>query len=245
MMDKSNARRRVMFNNKKKAITFSYDDGVTQDKRLIEIFDKYDLKATFNINSELLGKEGSLIINGIKVNHTKNNPEEIKQIYRNHEVAAHTLTHPMLTELSDDEIIRQVETDRINLENLTENSVVGMAYPGGGVNFNEYVADVIRKNTGIKYARTTISSNNFEIQKDLYVFRPTVYHHTEWDKMIELANKFVELETDTPKLFYIWGHAYEFDINNSWEQFEKFCSIISHKDDIFYGTNREVLLFDE
>ena len=42
-----------MFNGKKKALTFSYDDGVTQDIRLIEIFNKYNLKATFNLNSEL------------------------------------------------------------------------------------------------------------------------------------------------------------------------------------------------
>lgn len=45
-----------MFQGKKKAITFSYDDGVTQDIRLIEIFNKHNLKATFNLNSELLGK---------------------------------------------------------------------------------------------------------------------------------------------------------------------------------------------
>ena len=41
-----------MFRGKMKAITFSYDDGVTQDKRLVDIFNKYGLKATFNINSE-------------------------------------------------------------------------------------------------------------------------------------------------------------------------------------------------
>ena len=42
-------KRKVMFNGKNKAITFSYDDGVMQDIRLIEIFNKYNLKATFNI----------------------------------------------------------------------------------------------------------------------------------------------------------------------------------------------------
>lgn len=34
-----------MISGKNKFITFSYDDGVTQDKRLIEIFNKYNLKA--------------------------------------------------------------------------------------------------------------------------------------------------------------------------------------------------------
>ena len=46
-----------MFDGKMKAVTFSYDDAVTQDKRLIEIFHKYDLKATFNLNSGLLGTQ--------------------------------------------------------------------------------------------------------------------------------------------------------------------------------------------
>ena len=42
------------FCGKKKAITFSYDDGVTQDERLISLFNKYGLKCTFNLNSGFL-----------------------------------------------------------------------------------------------------------------------------------------------------------------------------------------------
>ena len=45
-----------MYQGKNKAITFSYDDGVTQDRRLIEILNRYGLKATFNINSGLLDR---------------------------------------------------------------------------------------------------------------------------------------------------------------------------------------------
>lgn len=231
-----------MFDGKNKAITFSYDDGVTQDRRLIEIFDKFGLKATFNLNSELLGQSEELVRNGVRVNHTKNSSKEVKEIYKNHEVAAHTLTHPLLTRLSDEEIIYQVETDRKNLEKLTERTVTGMAYPGGGVNYNEHIADVIRKNTGIRYARTTVSSYNFELQTDLLAFKPTVYHHQDWNKMIELGKEFIELKTSEPKIMYIWGHSYEFDINDSWGEFEDFCRLISGKSDIFYGTNSEVLL---
>ena len=60
-----------MFNGKLKAVTFSYDDGVTQDKRLIEIFNKYGLKATFNLNSGLLGGTNTLVRGGVTVNHNK------------------------------------------------------------------------------------------------------------------------------------------------------------------------------
>lgn len=231
-----------MYNGKKKAITFSYDDGVTQDKRLIEILDNYGLKCTFNLNSELLGLRGSLIRSGVQINHTKNSVDKVAKIYKNHEIAAHTLTHPCLREVADDEVIRQVEEDRKNLEKISGKKVVGMAYPGGGVNFDEHVAELIRENTGIKYARTTISSYSFDLQEDLFTFKPTVYHYVDWDKMIQLGSEFVRMETETPKLLYIWGHSYEFDINDSWDSFEHFCKMISGKDDIFYGTNSEVLL---
>ena len=43
-----------------KFFTLSYDDGITQDKRLVKIFNKYGIRATFNINSELLGNPGYL-----------------------------------------------------------------------------------------------------------------------------------------------------------------------------------------
>jgi hypothetical protein len=59
--------------------------------------------------------------------------------------------------------------------------------------------------------------------------------------MIDLAIKFIDLKTDTPKLFYVWGHSYEFDMDDiSYEKFEEFCKLISGKEDIYYGTNGEV-----
>jgi len=231
-----------MFRGKMKAITFSYDDGVTQDKKLIEIFNKYGLKATFNINSELLGLDGQLVREGKTVNHNKINKSEVREVYMGHEVAVHTLTHPNLTRLDEKEIIRQVEEDRKNLEALVGYNVVGMAYPCGGENNNDFVAGVIRNNTKIKYARTITSTHSFDLQTNLFRFNPTVYHHKEWDIMFELAEEFIKLKTDKPQIFYIWGHSFEFDIHNTWNEFEEFCKLISNKNDIFYGTNREVLL---
>ena len=103
------------------------------------------------------------------------------------------------------------------------------------------VARLIENNTGVKYARTTISTHNYEPQKDLYLFDPTVYHHREMDEMFRLGEEFLSLKTDEPKLFYIWGHAYEFDIHNDWKRFEEFLEMISGREDIFYGTNKECL----
>lgn len=233
-----------MWNGKKKAITFSYDDGVTQDIRLIELFNKYGIKATFNLNSELLGLDGALVRNGRNVTHIKNKPEDVKKIYEGHEVAVHTLTHPFLPDIEDEaEIIRQVEEDRKKLSALVGYEVVGMAYPCGGKNNDDRTARIIKEHTGVKYARALETNGSFDLQKNLFRFQGTCYHHAEWEKMHALADSFLSIKSEEPQLFYIWGHAYEFDIfPERWALFEDFLRRISGRADIFYGTNKDVLL---
>lgn len=230
-----------MFNGKMKAVTFSYDDCTTQDIRLVELFNKYNVKATFNVNSELLGTKNELVRKGVKILHNKLNAQDIKDIYQGHEVAVHTLTHPYLQGIEDDnEIIRQIEEDRKNLEKIMGYPVVGMAYPGNG-NDADRVAEIIKNHTEIKYARTTIATFNFDLQDNLYQFNPSV-HHDDYDNLFRLTEEFINLKPDSPKLFYVWGHSFEFDTFNDWDKFEEFLKLISGRDDIFYGTNKEVLL---
>ena len=228
------------FCGKKKAITFSYDDGVTQDERLIDLFNKYGFKCTFNLNSDLLGKPGQLIREEKHVSHNKIAPEKVRSVYEGHEVATHSLTHPYLTRLSDADVIREIENDRIKLSELVGYEVVGHAYPMGDC--DNRVARLIENHTGVKYARTVISTHNFDIQTDLHLFNPSVYHHREMDEMFRLGEEFLKLDPEEPKLFYIWGHAYEFDIHDDWQRFEEFLEMMSGRSDIFYGTNKECLL---
>ena len=133
-----------MWNGKNKAITFSFDDGVTQDIRLVEILNKYNLKATFNLNSSLLSKDNFLDRNGRRVRHKKLFVDEVKNVYHGHEVAVHTLTHPNLTTLEENDIVYQVETDREVLSNIMGYEVIGMAYPCCGVNNDDRVDKIIK-----------------------------------------------------------------------------------------------------
>ena len=225
-----------------KYLTFSFDDGVIQDKRLIGLLNKYGLKATFNLNSSLLGLKGGWEFNGKFINHTKVLPTQVKETYVGHEVAVHTLTHPNLTGEEDATVVYQVEQDRKRLSEIVGYEVCGMAYPCGGVNNDDRVAEIIKNQTGVKYARTITSRFSFDLPKNLYRLNPTV-HICEHEKMFELAEQFISLQTDTSQMFYIWGHSYEFDVMDPivWERFECFCSLIAGKKDIFYGTNKEVL----
>ena len=226
-----------------KILTFSYDDGVTQDVRLIELFNRYGMKATFNLNSSLLGLPGHLIREGRPIDHIKVNPEDVRSIYEGHEVAAHTKTHPLLPAMSDDcAIIREVEEDRLKLSELCGYEVVGFAYPCGGKNYDSRVAKIIRENTGIRYARTIESNGSLDTQTNLYEFKPTVFHLDDLDRLFKMGEDFINLETDEKKIFYIWGHSYEFDIHNTWDKFEEFLKMMANRPDIHYLTNKDALL---
>lgn len=227
-----------MWNSKNKAVTFSFDDGVTQDKRLIDILNKYNLKATFNLNSALLGLKGELVCHGVRVSHSKIDACDVKNVYAEHEVAAHSLTHPSLTEVDNNTIAYQVERDRLILSDLCGYEVVGMAYPNGAV--DDRVTRIIKEKTKIKYSRTVTQTDDFDLQTDLISFNPTVYYVDE-KRLFDMAKKFLSLPESGNKLLYVWGHSYEMDAKRiSWEKFEEFCEYIAGRSNIFYGTNKEI-----
>lgn len=150
--------------------------------------------------------------NDKKISNYKVHCDDLKYIYEGHEIAVHTLTHPNLTQCDDSEVIRQVETDRVNLSQLVGYEVVGMAYPCGGVNNDERVAKIIKENTGVKYCRTIAANNCFDLQENIYRFNPTV-HCVNFEDMLKLGQEFIELKPVTPKIFYVWGHSYEMVLN--------------------------------
>lgn len=221
--------------NYKKALTFSYDDGVVPDLKLLEIFNKYGMKCTFNLNYGLGADTGTWEYNGKTV--SRLNLAENVAAYAGHEIACHALTHQNLVTISAEEVRKEMLEDREGLTKLFGKRPVGMAYPYG--TFNDDVVELLRE-LDFKYARTVCESNNFDVQTDLLRFVPTCHHDNA--RLFELAEEFLALETDEPKIFYIWGHSYEFMGNENWDRIEKLCRMLSGRDDIFYGTNAEVLL---
>lgn len=223
-----------------KAVTFSYDDGVTQDVQLIELMNQYNLKGTFNLNSHLFGQGKFLCTPNHRYCHYRIRKEDVKELYQGHEIAAHTLTHPNLSTLEDKQIIYEVEQDRLNLSEIAGYEVVGMAYPFGDA--GPRVADLIREGTGIRYCRTVRDTGSFQIPDNLYLLHPTSYHHN-FSQMTQLAHQLIEAKPTQPQVFYIWGHSYEQDGDSRyWTQLEEFFRLISGHDDIYYGTNAQVLL---
>ena len=229
---------------KLKAVTFSYDDGTTQDLRLVQLLNKYNLKATFNLNSGKLGLNKIMQhANGTRFTLYRLHKDDVPSVYEGHEIAVHTLTHARLPELDDAEVIRQVELDRLQLSELAGYEVVGMAYSCGGVNNDDRVASLIKHHTGIKYARTGTLTDSFAPQENLFRFKPNLHHVCDMDRMLTLTRRFIETEATTPQILYIYGHSFETDLYpDYWQKLEEMFAYLANREDIFYGTNKEVLL---
>ncbi|MDR1599257.1 MAG: polysaccharide deacetylase family protein [Oscillospiraceae bacterium] len=218
-----------------KALTFSYDDGVEQDVRLIDILNRYGMKCTFNLNSGQASPSNSWERGGVTIRRIDSS--RYRSIYRGHEPACHALTHPHLEKLSEDAIDRELREDKANLERWFGVSVQGMAYPFG--TYDDRVARVA-ESVGLRYARSTVSTRSFDMPGDL-MRMPATCHHKD-PALPELIDRFLAARPVRPALFYIWGHSYEFDIDNNWQVIEDACKALAGREDVFYGTNAQTLL---
>lgn len=223
-----------------KAFTMSYDDGVEQDKKLISIMEKYNLRGTFNLNSGVYAEEGHVYPEGQI--HRRMSESEVSKVYKRDfiEVATHGYTHPFLDRIPAPLAVKEILDDKRALEKQFDCIVRGHAYP-----FGTYSEDVekILESEGILYARTVVSRRRFEIPEKWLELHPTCHHDDE--KLFELADQFITMDTNVgyPVMFYLWGHAYEFEANNNWDRIEKFAEKISGHKDIWYATNIEIVTY--
>lgn len=222
-----------------KALTLSYDDGVEQDRQLIALLDCFGIRCTFNLNSGCYAPEGHVWPQGQI--HRRLSRSRALKLYGggNHEVAVHCLTHASLPELPCSQVVREVMVDRENLERDFGGIIRGFAYPYG--TYSDEVVDTLRR-CGILYARTVNSSHQFSIPQDWLRLQPTCHHDDPM--LMELADRFLrEPASWGSRLFYLWGHAYEFEANQNWQVMEDFCRKMSGRDDIWYATNIDICTY--
>ena len=218
---------RICFpNGCKNAFTLSYDDNQIYDRRLVEMFNKYNLKATFHINSGTLGVSNE--------RDTFIEADEVATLYKGHEVACHAVTHPFLSQLPDGLIVREILDDRANLEKLSGSLVRGMSYPYG--DFSDRLIN-LASSVGIEYSRTVESTGYFDIPKNFMTWHPTCHHNDAMKHVDDFVNgpHYREMA-----LFYVWGHSFEFERQNNWDYMEEFCKAVSGHDFVWYATNIEI-----
>lgn len=207
-----------------KVLTLSYDDGKGADRRLVEILNANGIKGTFHLNSGLFEDPDRV------------QPDEVASLYRGHEVAVHTLTHPTIERCSSEQMVEQVLEDRKNLEALVGYPVRGMSYPNGS--HNEALHSLL-PHLGIRYSRIVGSSREFSLPDDPYQWQSTCHHNTE---LIPLSESFLNAyKSQYLYLMYVWGHSYEFDRDDNWDLIETFCQKAGNREDIWYASNIEII----
>lgn len=212
-----------------KALTMSYDDGRQQDRRLLDIFNQYGIKGTFNLNYGLMENENRI------------GREEIAALYKGHEVATHTSTHPTIARCPLTGVAEEILEDRRGLEELVGYPVRGHAYPNGS--YSEEIKDLFHK-LGVAYARIVPCRADYELPADPMEWYPTCHHNDP--QLMDKAEFFAGFaKKQYLKLMYVWGHSYEFDDRDNWGVIEEFCKYMGGREDIWYATNIEIIDYME
>lgn len=229
---------------KMKAVTFSYDDGALADIRLSEIFTRYGMKATFNLNSASVPEVS---------NEYKIGKDDIKRLILDcgHEIAVHGENHIAPAAARPIDAIKEVLFGRMGLESMFDMTLRGMAYPDSGINLehNGNSAERVKRelaDLGIVYSRTLGGDNDsFRLPTDWYAWMPTAHHNNP--RIFEYIEKFLSISFKDsycsvrwPRLLYIWGHSFELDRDGNWDRMEKICDMLAGNDGIWYATNIEI-----
>ncbi len=121
---------------KKIFVTTSWDDGHKLDLKLSELLTKYNITGTFYIAKDFQDRMTS---------------EDIMKISKNHEIGAHTITHPNLLKVSEEEAKKEITESKKWLESLIGEEIKMFCYPFG--RFDNNIAELVKK-SGFLGART-------------------------------------------------------------------------------------------
>ena len=221
---------------KRKAFNISYDDGVVQDIRFVQLLNRYGLKGTFNLNYGLMRQnftwqhESGMIIQRIR-------EDQIPSVYEGHEIASHSYSHPYFDNASETEILKELGSDKFFLERLTGREVAGYATPF--YYYSDLMADCVR-HCGFEYARISEESNDYSVPRDFYRWKGSKFH---WDQDLEeFVRGFLESDRELA-LCQLVGHSYDLDAMDLWDKMEKICRMVSENPNVWAATNLELVRY--
>ena len=204
-----------------KYFIFSIDDGTIYDKQVIEIFNRYGIKGTFNLNSGLDGFIWYLNGRPIERLYLKENPN----LYDGHEVASHSLTHPHMTMCPGEIVVKEVGEDIVNLETIFGREVNTFAFPFH--DSDDRCVDIIKHLHNIKVIRHSAEDKSFRFSEDLLHVKIT---SLDINEALHLVDDFIK--DDEAELFVFVSHAYDFEVNQTYDKLEQLCQKVKGCKDI-------------
>lgn len=212
-----------------KYFIFSIDDGTIYDREVIDIFNKYNIRATFNLNSGLqdfVWYQGDKPVERLKL-------YENRHIYDNHEVASHSLTHPYLTSLSDEDVYREVKEDIDNIERIFDRKVTTFSFPFDY--FDERTINII-KGVGVTQIILPKIDDSFRFPSDLFHIKVTSW---SIDDALEKVDRFIK-DKDAEIFIYL-SHSYDYEFADTYDKLEELCQKAKSSSDIKTITMSELI----
>lgn len=227
-------------------VTTSWDDGHKLDKKLADLLIKYGIKGTFYLSPkdrEIKGDE-------------RLSDEEIINLSRKFEIGGHTLTHPRLSLIGDQEAETEILEGKKYLENVIGKKIESFCYPGG--DFSDKHLSMV-KEAGFKIARTVCRFNT-KVTKDLFQIPTTIHAYKHNSDIINILKsvgikKFIKAYLNWDYLaiqlfdnvmrsggvFHLWGHSWEIEKNGDWERLENVLKYISRREHVKYIENNDLV----
>lgn len=228
--------RRCYPQGKTKAFNITYDDGVLQDVRFVALLNKYGLKGTFNLNSQLMEQEFEWVHpNGMTVKRLS--MDAARYLYDGHEIAAHTMTHPFLNDKTDEQLRWEIGEDKRRLEAWFGREVVGFGVPFHF--YDEKVAQCV-KNCGFEYGRMSEETRHYNPWQDPYFWCCGIFHLAP--ELDEFVDGFFRTDEEMA-LCQIVGHSYDLDAENLWEKMEWILARVAEDDQVCSMTHLELVRY--
>lgn len=186
-------------------ILASFDDGGALDLEIAALMTKYDIPTTFYI--PVLWRK----VNALKQRHSINE-NQLRVISDLHQIGGHTISHPMLTSLKNEDAQYEIAEGKIQLEELIGKEVTSFCYPRG--RYNDTIKLMVEA-AGFKDARTTKvgwihqPEDPFETHTTVHVG----YDRDEYDGKTWLnyaIEKYWEAKV-SGDYYHIWGHGFEME----------------------------------
>lgn len=189
-----------------------WDDGVTNDLRLIRLLRQYRARATFNLNAGLHGEQRHTVMRHKGTDVVRLARDELREAYDGFTIGNHSLTHPMLDKLEPEAARKDLAQGRDRLQQLFGRPILGLAYPFGA--FSESVMAMARE-TGHVYARTTRSVEQPFPPEQAMAFHPSCHFLAP-----DFGARYERARSRPDSVFYFWGHSYELIAEPMWAAFE-------------------------
>ena len=200
-----------------KYFLLSFDDGTVYDRRFVQLLNRYNMSATFHLNS---GLENFVWFYEDQIPIRRQILSDTVEQYRGHEIASHSLHHHWLNTLTPPQISREIGEDCENLKKLFGLQEIGFSVPFTACGQREI--RIIRK--FVRYIRLSEFAESFALPEDPYHI-PIHALYNDGD-IREKILRFARSDLDNA-LFVMAGHSYELEVLNHWDYMEELLQFIS------------------